>query len=281
MNKIALGRGLEALIPGGPDHATAKVASVLNLDLDRIVPNPFQPRLRFDSEKLKNLADSIRERGIIHPILVKTVENGYQIVAGERRWKATKIAGLTKIPAILVDDLSDDEQLQTALIENLQREDLNPIDEALAYRKLSERFGFTQQVIAQRVGKDRSSVTNTMRLLGLPEEVKQQISAGRLSAGHARTLLALESSHDRIRIARRIVNEGLSVRRTEELIYGKKKRVPRTHGRSAEIEALENRLRQYLGTAVRVSERRQKGKIKIDFYSHDDLNRILDLIGLH
>ncbi len=281
MNKIALGRGLEALIPGGPDQATAKVASVLNLDLDRIVPNPYQPRLRFDSEKLKNLADSIRERGIIHPILVKKVDNGYQIVAGERRWKASKIAGLTKIPAISVDELSDDEQLQTALIENLQREDLNPIDEALAYRKLSERFGFTQQVIAQRVGKDRSSVTNTLRLLGLPEEIKQRISEGRLSAGHARALLALENPHDQIRVGRRIVNEELSVRRTEELIYGNKKRVPRSSGRSAEIESLENRLRQYLGTAVRISERRQKGKIKIDFYSHDDLNRILDLIGLH
>ncbi len=281
MNKIALGRGLEALIPGGPDQATSKVAAVLNLDLERIVPNPFQPRLRFDSEKLKNLADSIRERGVIHPILVKKIENGYQIIAGERRWKASKIAGLTKIPAIPVDELTDDEQLQTALIENLQREDLNPIDEALAYRKLSERFGFTQQVIAQRVGKDRSSVTNTVRLLGLPDEIKQRIAEGRLSAGHARALLALETSHDQIRVGRRIINEGLSVRRTEELIYGKKKRVPRTGGRSAEIEALENRLRQHLGTAVRISERRQKGKIKIDFYSHDDLNRILDLIGLH
>lgn len=271
---------MEALIPGGPDQATAKVASVLNLDLERIKPNPFQPRLRFDSEKLKNLADSIQERGIIHPILVKAVGNGYQIVAGERRWKAAKIAGLAKIPSILVEDLSDDQQLQTALIENLQREDLNPIDEALAYRKLSERFGFTQQVIAQRVGKDRSSVTNTLRLLGLPEEIRQRISEGRLSAGHARALLALDTSHDQIRIGRRIVNEGLSVRRTEELIYGKRKRVPRTQGRSAEIESLENRLRQHFGTAVRISERRQKGKIKIDYYSHDDLNRILDLIGL-
>ena len=280
MNKIALGRGLEALIPSGLDQATARVASVLNLDLERIVPNPYQPRLRFDSEKLKNLADSIRERGIIHPILVKKVDNGYQIIAGERRWKAAKIAGLTKIPAIPVDELSDDEQLQTALIENIQREDLNPIDEALAYRKLSERFGFTQQVIAQRVGKDRSSVTNTLRLLGLPEEIKQHIAEGRLSAGHARALLALETTHDQIRIGRRIVNEGLSVRRTEELIYGKKQRVTRPDSRSAEIESLENRLRQFLGTAVRISERRQKGKIKIDFYSHDDLNRILDLIGL-
>lgn len=280
MNKIALGRGLEALIPGGADQLTAKVASVLNLDLDRIVPNPFQPRLNFDPEKLKELADSIRERGIIQPILVKTLEDGYQIVAGERRWKAARIAGLTKIPAILADDLSDDEQLQVTLIENLQREDLNPIDEATAYRKLSERFGLTQQVIAQRVGKDRTSVTNTMRLLSLPEEVKEKIAAGRLSAGHARSLLALDSAHDQIRLARRIDNEDLSVRRTEELIYGRKKRVPRGSIRSAEIESLENRLRRYLGTAVRITERRQKGKITIDYYSHEDLNRIVDMMGL-
>lgn len=280
MNKIALGRGLEALIPGGADQLTAKVASVLNLDLDRIVPNPFQPRLNFDPEKLKELADSIRERGIIQPILVKTLEDGYQIVAGERRWKAARIAGLTKISAILADDLSDDEQLQVTLIENLQREDLNPIDEATAYRKLSDRFGLTQQVIAQRVGKDRTSVTNTMRLLGLPEEVKEKIAAGRLSAGHARSLLALDSAHDQIRLARRIDNEDLSVRRTEELIYGRKKRVPRGSIRSAEIESLENRLRRYLGTAVRITERRQKGKITIDYYSHEDLNRIVDMMGL-
>ncbi len=280
MNKIALGRGLEALIPGGADQLTAKVASVLNLDLDRIVPNPFQPRLNFDPEKLKELADSIRERGIIQPILVKTLEDGYQIVAGERRWKAARIAGLTKIPAILADDLSDDEQLQVTLIENLQREDLNPIDEATAYRKLSDRFGLTQQVIAQRVGKDRTSVTNTMRLLGLPEEVREKIAAGRLSAGHARSLLALDSAHDQIRLARRIDNEDLSVRRTEELIYGRKKRVPRGSIRSAEIESLENRLRRYLGTAVRITERRQKGKITIDYYSHEDLNRIVDMMGL-
>jgi len=280
VNKIALGRGLEALIPGGADQLTAKVASVLNLDLDRIVPNPFQPRLNFDPEKLKELADSIRERGIIQPILVKTLEDGYQIVAGERRWKAARIAGLTKISAILADDLSDDEQLQVTLIENLQREDLNPIDEATAYRKLSDRFGLTQQVIAQRVGKDRTSVTNTMRLLGLPEEVKEKIAAGRLSAGHARSLLALDSAHDQIRLARRIDNEDLSVRRTEELIYGRKKRVPRGSIRSAEIESLENRLRRYLGTAVRITERRQKGKITIDYYSHEDLNRIVDMMGL-
>jgi len=280
VNKIALGRGLEALIPGGAGQTTTK-DSILKLDLDRIAPNPYQPRLNFDPEKLKELADSIREKGIIQPILVKVVDDRYQIVAGERRWKAARIAGLTKIPAMLADDLSEDEQLQIALIENLQREDLNPIDEATAYRNLSERFGFTQQIIAQRVGKDRSSVANTVRLLSLPQEIKDKISTGQISAGHARSLLALDSAHDQIRIGRRIVNEGLSVRRTEELIYGRKKRVARSKTRSAEIESLENRLRQYLGTAVRLSERRQKGKIQIEYYSHDDLNRILDIIGLH
>lgn len=281
MNKIALGRGLEALIPGGADQLTALGTMVLNLDLDRILPNPDQPRLNFDSEKLKELADSIRERGIIHPILVKTAEDGYQLIAGERRWKAARLAGLSRIPAMLVDNLSDDEQLQIALIENLQREDLNPIDEAAAYRKLAERFGLTQQVIAQRVGKDRSSVTNTLRLLGLPEEVREKIAGGQISAGHARALLALDNTHDQIRLARRIVNEGLSVRRTEELIYGHRKRVTGSGTRSAEIESLEHRLRQHFGTAVRITERRQKGKITIEYYSHDDLNRVLDLMGIH
>ena len=280
MNKIALGRGLEALIPGGTDQLTATGTMVLNLDLDRISPNPYQPRLNFDSEKLKELADSIRERGIIHPILVKRAEDGYQIVAGERRWKAARLAGMNKIPALLADNLSDDEQLQIALIENLQREDLNPIDEAMAYHKLAERFGLTQQLIAQRVGKDRSSVANTLRLLSLPEEVREQIASGRLSAGHARTLLALEGAHEQIRLSRRIVNEGLSVRRTEELVYGRKKRLSRSGTRSAEIESLENRLRQYFGTGVRITERRQKGKITIEYYSHDDLNRVLDLMGI-
>jgi ParB family chromosome partitioning protein len=280
VSKIALGRGLEALIPGGADQSTEKGAVILNLDLDRIIPNPYQPRLNFDSEKLKELADSIRERGIIHPILVKTTDDGYQIVAGERRWKAARIAGLTKVPAMLVDNLSDDEQLQVALIENIQREDLNPIDEALAYRSLADRFGLTQQLIAQRVGKDRSSVANTVRLLSLPDEVKDKIAGDQLSAGHARALLALDSSHDQIRLARRIVNEGMSVRRAEEMVYGRKKRVHRSGTRSAEIESLENRMRQFLGTAVRIGERRQKGKITIEYYSHDDLNRILDIIGL-
>jgi len=281
VNKIALGRGLEALIPGGAGPLEAPGASVLNLDPDRIFPNPHQPRLNFDSEKLKELADSIRERGIIHPILVKTVDDGYQIVAGERRWKAARLAGLTRIPAMLADNLSDDEQLQIALIENLQREDLNPIDEAMAYRKLAERFGLTQQVIAQRVGKDRSSVANMLRLLGLPEEVREKIASGQLSAGHARALLALEDAHDQIRLARRIVTEGLSVRRAEELVYGRKKRVTRSGTRSAEVESLEHRLRQYFGTAVRITERRQKGKITIEYYSHEDLNRVLELMGIH
>lgn len=280
MNKIALGRGLESLIPAGTDTAAEKGAVILQLDVDRLGPNPYQPRLNFDPEKLKELANSIREKGILQPILVKTVEDGYQIIAGERRWKAARLAGLVKVPAILIDQLSDNEQLQIALIENLQREDLNPIDEAVAYRKLSERFGLTQEIVAQRVGKDRSSVANALRLLGLPEEIKEKVSAGSLSAGHARTLLALDGPHQQIRLARRIINEGLSVRRTEELVYGPKKRVPRSGTRSAEIESLENRLRQYLGTAVRISERRGKGKITIEYYSHEDLNRVLDLLRL-
>ncbi len=279
-NKIALGRGLEALIPGGATPAAAKGTSILQLDLDRVVPNPYQPRLNFDPEKLKELADSIREKGVIQPILVRTADDSYQIIAGERRWKAARIAGLEKIPAMLADDLTDDEQLQIALIENIQREDLNPIDEAQAYRKLSERFGLTQQLIAQKVGKDRTSVANILRLLGLPEEIKDKISSGKITAGHARALLALDSATDQIRLCRRVVNEGLSVRKTEELIYGRKKRVSRSISRSAEIESLENRLRQRLGTAVRISERRQKGKITIEYYSHDDLNRILGLINL-
>src|SRR5256885_360116 len=214
----ALGKGLSALIPDVPEPAVR--ASTLEADIDRLSPNEFQPRGAVDGERLEELAQSIRANGVIQPILVRRIGDRFQIIAGERRWRAAKLAGLLRVPVVVRDVAVGEERslLQMALIENIQRENLNPIDEALAYRRLADEFHLKQEEIATAVGKDRASVANFLRLLRLPEDVRSDVATGRLSMGHARALLSLSDGDDQRRIARDIVSRSLSVRETESLV---------------------------------------------------------------
>ncbi|MEW5701599.1 MAG: ParB/RepB/Spo0J family partition protein [Candidatus Zixiibacteriota bacterium] len=280
MNRIALGRGLDALIPT-VTAAGASAAQIVNLPLDKIVPNPSQPRTQSNPAALHQLAASIRLHGVLQPILVTMSGDHYQLIAGERRWRAAREAGLNEIPAIVSNKHGREAEVEWALIENLQREDLNPIDEAEGYMKLAQKFGYTQEEMATRVGKDRSTVSNLLRLLGLPESVREKIAAGKLTAGHARALLALPSEREQIRLAGRVVAEQLSVRRLEEIVYGRPKRVlSRAKKRSPELDAVERQLRLKLGATVHLTESGKRGRIVIDYYGNDDLNRILGVLGV-
>jgi ParB family chromosome partitioning protein len=282
MNRRALGRGLDALIPTiTPDTTGPAAGNIAQIPVGKIVPNPNQPRTQFSPDKMRELVASIKTHGVLQPILVKTAGDGYQLIAGERRWTAAKEAGQETVPAILADGASDAVTLEWALIENLQREDLNPLDEAVGFKRLAELFGHTQEIIAQKVGKDRSTVSNTLRLLSLPESVRDKITEGKLTAGHARALLALERSEVQIRMANRIASENLSVRRTEEMVYGRPKRtVSRAKKRSPELDAVERQVRLKLGTTVHIVETKKRGRIIIDYFGNDDLNRLLGMLGL-
>lgn len=250
------------------------------VDLDRIDPNPRQPRLSFDEAGLDELAASIRTSGLVQPIVVRRIGDRYQIVAGERRWRAAQRAGLLKV-AIVVRDVPDDKLLEIALIENIQREDLNPIDEALAYRRLADESGMTQEAIAAAVGKDRATVANHIRLLRLPDAVKAEVAAGRLSMGHARALLALEDTPALEKAAGVIIRRALSVRETEALVRrlaaGPKDPSPEppkdVHTREAE-----DKLRLTLGTRVAIKRKGKGGHIRIDFLNEDELIRLYDII---
>lgn len=284
MRRNALGKGLEALIPQTPQvlekSEKQMEKGLINLSIEKIKSNPYQPRTKMNEEKLSNLTASIKEKGIIQPVVVREVGDQFELVAGERRFVAAQKLGWEKIPAIIVGGLSKEEMLELSLIENLQREDLNPIDTAEGYRRLLEECHLSQQQLAQRVGKDRSSVANTLRLLGLPEEVKKFISSGELSEGHARAILSLSSEKEKIDLSRRVVKDGLSVRKTEDLVYGKKK-IPRTKKRSAFSPTsfeIEEKLKQFFGTSVKVRSKGKGGKIEIEFYSEEDLSRILELL---
>lgn len=279
-----LGRGLEALIPRDETSVESEVREV---SVNDIRENRFQPRVHVDEEGLEELARSIQNRGVIQPVVVRRIEGGFELVAGERRWRAAMRAGLERIPA-LIRDLSDLEVMEVALIENLQREDLSPIEEALAYRALMERFGLTQDQIARAVGKSRPHVANTLRLLSLEQEVQKDMLEGRLSMGHALLLLGVEDVDERQRIARRIRDEGLSVRAAASLTENAKARVPvrgrkrkSTGGREegAMIAFVEDRLRQVLGTKVRVRLQGRGGVIEIEFYDEDDLQRLVEIIS--
>lgn len=280
MNRIALGRGLEALIPAAPQLEETG-AKVIVIPIEQVIPNPHQPRTQLDGVKLQELSDSIREHGVLQPIIVKRVGEQFQLIAGERRWAAAKAAGLPKIPAIIPDKSTPEAELEWALIENLQREDLSPLDEAAGYQKLATLFAYTQEEIATRVGKDRSTVANTLRLLSLPEAVRDKLASGTLTSGHARALLALPSAAEQLKLANRVVAESLSVRKTEEIVYGRPKRVlSRAKKRSPELEAVEDLLRRRLGATVHIIETKKRGRIIIDYYGHQDLNRILDVLKL-
>jgi ParB family chromosome partitioning protein len=273
----ALGRGLSALIPD--PIAQAPRQGPVEVDLDLLDPNPKQPRLGFDEARLDELAASIKINGVIQPIVVRRAGPRYEIVAGERRWRAAQRAGLLKIP-VIIRDVPDEKLLEVALIENVQRENLNPIDEALAYRRLTEELGLTQEQVAAAVGKDRASVANYLRLLKLPDAIQALVASETLSMGHARALLALEDPASIEAAARQVVARGLSVRETESLV----RRLARPSTSRTEIASdvhtrqAEERLRLALGTRVRIVRRGAGGRIEIEFVSEDELQRLYDML---
>ena len=272
----ALGRGLSALIPDAP-AAPALPERALEIDIDLLRPNKFQPRTRIDDTKIDDLARSIRAHGIIQPVVVRKVDGGYEIVAGERRWRASQRAGLLKVP-VVVRDIPEERLLAAALIENIQREDLNPIEEAHAYRRLADDFQLTQEQIADAVGKDRSSIANYVRLLRLPHEVRENVAAGALSMGHARALLALPDEAAQLRAGRDVVAKHLSVRETETLVKKSTTPAPEREEPATDVHtrAAEDKLRFALGTRVRIIRKRKGGKVEIDFTSEDELQRIYE-----
>ena len=270
----ALGRGLSALIPDAPLAAPAASERALEVDIDLLQPNKFQPRTHMDDARIDDLARSIRSNGVIQPIVVRKAEAGYEIVAGERRWRASQRAGLLKVP-IVVRDIPDDKLLAAALIENIQREDLNPIEEATAYRRLADEFGLTQEQIAESVGKDRSSVANYVRLLKLPDAIRDHVAAGTLSMGHARALLGLQDSGVLLRIGQDVVERGLSVRETESLVKRTIEPTPPKPEAAKDVHtrAAEERMRFALGTRVRIARKGKGGRIEIDFGDENELQR--------
>ena len=293
MSKKVLGRGLEALISSATANETADGrafapappatnAGVLELAIEDVGANPFQPRKRFDDDSLRELADSIKASGILQPVLVRKKGPGdYQLVAGERRLRAAHLAGLTKVPAI-VRDYTDTEMMELALIENIQREDLNPIDEARAYHALIERVGLTHDQVSERVGKQRSSISNSLRLLVLPVEVMEMVSRGTLTAGHARAILSIESAGDQLAAARYVQSKGFSVRRTEAFVK-RKSRKAHSRPRTEKLEGLgewETKLQQRFGTHVAIAPGRKGGKVEFEFYSQEDLERLLEAWGV-
>jgi ParB family chromosome partitioning protein len=283
--RSALGKGLSALIPDVPEPVVRQGPQ--EVDIDLIAPNERQPRISMDDGKLDELAGSIRAKGIIQPILVRRTGTTFQIIAGERRWRAAQRAGLLKVPVVIRDmpDGSDKEQLELALIENVQRENLNPVDEALAYQRLADDHELTQDQIAAAVGKDRSSVANYVRLLRLPEEVRAELASGALSMGHARALLALPDAAAQRQAAREVISRGLSVRDTEALAkrLATAGSAPQSHSqtpKSTDIhtKAAEDRLRFALGTKVRIIRKRAGGAVEIQFTSEAELQRLYEYL---
>ncbi len=280
MQKQALGKGLGALIPdlSALDDKERKALGISEIELDKIIPNEYQPRKVFDDEKLKELAASIKEQGVIQPIIVHRSGSGYQLIAGERRWRASRIAGLKTIPA-LIKEATKRELLEMALIENIQREDLNPLEAAEAYKRLQDEFKLTQDDLAKRVGKERSTVTNFLRLLNLPKEVKHELAIGSLSMGHAKALLSLERVRDQIQASVMIVKKGLSVREAEALTTRLKNPPKEKKARLGhELKAVEEKLKKALGTKVSIASKSKGGRIVIEYYSNEELDRILEKI---
>jgi len=273
--KKVLGRGLGALIPQRSDVASA--GALAQIPLDRIAANPYQPRKAFDEKSIDELTRSVREHGIVQPLVVsRTSDNRYRLIAGERRFRAALKAGLQSVPAVIKDLHQESDALQIALIENIQREDLNPIEEANAYHQLHDDFGLTQDEISRRVGKERSTVANFLRLLKLPEPVKQLLASGQLSMGHARALLSLDSAKKQQQLADRVVRSSLNVRQTEVLAAGTTKKAKREKPKDVFTRDAEEKLTRLLRTKVDIDRRRRGGVIHIRFASEDDLMRIFD-----
>jgi len=284
MTRKPLGRGLSALL-SAEETETASDANEVAIDL--IDPSAVQPRSVFNDTKLDELAKSIASNGVVQPVLLRRKGTRYELIAGERRWRAAQLAGLTKVPAV-VRDVPDDQVLEIALIENLQREDLNPIEEAAGYRKLIETLGLTQETVAERVGRDRSYVTNYLRLLRLPDDIQDLLQSGRISTGHARTLLGLEQPDLQRRVARKIIEQDLSVRKTEQLVRDAQRPGERSAANvssapqvDANTRAAETKLRRRFGTKVSIKppQGTAPGRIEIEFYNDSDLSRLFDLLN--
>lgn len=285
MTRRPLGRGLGALLSAEGTATAAEESYEIAIDL--IDPSSLQPRTIFDDAKLEELAKSITTNGVVQPVLLRRKGGRFELIAGERRWRAAQRAGLTRIPAV-VQSVSDDKVLEIALIENIQREDLNPIEEARAYKKLIETLGLTQETVAERVGRDRSYVTNYLRLLKLPEDIQNLLQSGRISTGHARTLLGAEQPDVQRRIVRKVIEQDLSVRATEQLVRKAGEATahegPKAKARSQEVDAnvraAESKLRRRFGTRVRIVQPpgSSAGRIELEFYNQSDLNRLYDLL---
>ena len=290
MNRKALGKGINALIPdfeiGVPEPGVSGkqgVTQTRELLIDEISPNRFQPRKYFDDDKLEELVTSIRENGILQPVVVQKSETGYELVAGERRWRASKKAGLKKIPA-MIREVSDTKALELAIIENIHRQDLNPIEEAEAYKRLAEDFSLTQEMIAEKVGKSRAAIANILRLLNLSRNIQENLISGKLSMGHARALLGLDNTGQMQAMCQEILKQGLTVRQTESKVNRlKKPEILRLASsmkkKNIFIRDLEKELERKLGTKVEVSPKKTGGKLVVSYYSDDDLERIQNLIG--
>jgi ParB family chromosome partitioning protein len=274
--KAALGKGLDALIPAGGQE-------IIEVELHRIVASSAQPRKNFREEPLRELAASIKEKGVLQPVLVKRErDGGFRLIAGERRYRASKLAGLKKIPVIL-KEAGPEDSLEIALIENIQREDLGPMEAARAFQSLIKQFGLTQEKLADKVGKDRATVANYLRLLGLPNEVKRFVDEGTLSMGHARAILGIQSRSRQLVAAKKVVKEGLSVRETEGLARrisaeAEAKPAKKKARKSPEVRSLEEKLIRHLGTKVQVKARGKRGSIEIEYYSLEELDRLLDVL---
>ncbi len=282
MNRKALGKGINALIPdfemGVPD---AEYSSTSDLLIDEISPNRLQPRNYFDDNKLDELMTSIKEHGVLQPVIVQKAGTGYELIVGERRWRASKKLGLKKIPAV-IREVTDAESLEIAIIENIHRQDLNPIEEAEAYARLSNEFALTQEMVAEKVGKSRAAVANILRLLKLSRNIKEDLISGKISMGHARALLGLEDSKKMEAVRKEIFNQDLTVRQTESRVKKLKKGAapvtPRTK-KDIFIKDLEKDLARRLGTKVDISPKKNGGKLVVTYYSDDDLERIQELMG--
>ena len=279
--RMALGKGLGALLP---EFGQGEPKTLLYCGIEEIVPNRSQPRKHFDESRLQELAESIKEKGILEPLIVRRIEQGYELIVGERRWRAAQRAGLKEVP-VLVKEAEGREALELSLIENLQRENLNPIEEADAFKRLAEEFNITQGELATRLGKDRTTITNALRLLKLPVEVRNQLLQNRITSGHARAILSLETKEKQKELCSLIIQKGLSVREAEAIAKRwseKPKKKGLSDRRRGELESqlnsLQDSLRQYLGTKVRITPKGKRGKIEIEYYSNEDLERIIETI---
>ncbi len=279
--RIALGKGLGALLP---ELGQAEPKTLLYCGIEEILPNRSQPRKHFDEAKLQELAESIKEKGILEPLIVRRTEQGYELIVGERRWRAAQKAGLKEVP-VLVKETERREALEISLIENLQREDLNPIEEAEAFKQLIEEFNISQEDLSKRIGKDRTTVTNTLRLLKLPLEVRDHLLQNRITSGHARALLSLENKEKQKELCALIIKRGLSVREAEAIAkrWSEKPKKSVAPGKKkgdleSQLSSLQDSMRKFLGTKVHISQKGKRGKIEIEYYSHEDLERIVEAI---